>query len=112
MIRASLFQNLKKELPYCCEVRLTEFKEPKSEQEKQVIRMKATVFVERDSQKIIVIGKGGGVIKKVGMDARKQLEDFFQMQVRVKQDFLTSTSLDSQTAFLPTGVLGPQCQGR
>lgn len=81
MIRASLFQNLKKELPYCCEVRVTEFKVPTSQKEKQVIRMKATVFVERNSQKIIVIGKGGQVIKKVGMDARKQLQDFFQMQV-------------------------------
>jgi GTP-binding protein Era len=81
MIRASLFQNLKKELPYCCEVQVTEFKEPSSDSTKQVIRMKATVFVERDSQKVIVIGKGGEVIKKVGMDARKSLEDFFQKQV-------------------------------
>ena len=81
MIRASLFQHLKKELPYCCEVQVTEFKEPSTDSTKQVIRMKATVFVERDSQKVIVIGKGGEVIKKVGMEARKQLEDFFQSQV-------------------------------
>ena len=82
IIRASLFQHLKKELPYCCEVRVTEFKEPKSSSPKQVIRMEATVFVERDSQKMIVIGKGGELIKKVGVDARIQLEVFFETQVR------------------------------
>lgn len=76
MIRASLFQNLKKELPYCCEVQVTEFK-----RKKKLISIKATIFVERDSQKIIVIGKGGQVIKQVGIDARKELQDFFQSKV-------------------------------
>lgn len=79
MIRASLFQNLKKELPYCCEVQVEEFKESKN-----IIRMKASISVERDSQKSIVIGKGGEALKKVGMEARKQLEDFFGMQVYVE----------------------------
>jgi GTP-binding protein Era len=106
MIRASLFQNLKKELPYCCEVQVTEFKEPSSDSTKQVIRMKATVFVERDSQKVIVIGKGGEVIKKVGMDARKSLEDFFQKQVylelnvKVDKDWRKNESRLKQLGYL------------
>jgi len=97
IIRASLFQTLKKELPYCCEVRVTQFKERKPQdgdddvdcetsdrkkkKKRPLIRIEAQVLVERDSQKIIVIGKGGEQIKKVGIAARKKLEDFFQSKV-------------------------------
>lgn len=108
MIRASLFEHLGRELPYCCEVRVTEFKEtqevikekrgkrnrkkeekgsgdgggPKKEEEKQtMIRMRATVLVERDSQKGIVIGKGGTKIRDVGVSAREKLEEFFAAKV-------------------------------
>lgn len=82
MIRAALFESLKKELPYCCEVQISEFKEPKDGDAKPVIRIGAAVIVERESQKVIVIGKGGEQIKKVGTAARKKLEDFFQTKVR------------------------------
>ena len=50
-----MFETLKKELPYCCEVRVDEFKDPKEKDKKKVIRIKATVHVERESQKKIVI---------------------------------------------------------
>jgi len=76
LIRAALFGELGKELPYCCDVRVTEFKDSED-----IIRMKATIFVERDSQKGIVIGKGGQKVKDVGIDARKRLVDFFQTKV-------------------------------
>ena len=100
IIRAALFQSLHKELPYCCEVQIESFKDPEEEGElekdagwdettgkkkkkkKPVIRISASIFVERDSQKVIVIGKNGEQIKKVGIAAREKLEDFFQMQVR------------------------------
>lgn len=81
MIRGALFETLKKELPYCCEVRITEFKEPKPTDSKQVVRIKATVLVERDSQKLIVIGKGGAQIKEVGSLARIKIEEFLQSKV-------------------------------
>lgn len=81
MIRGALFETLKKELPYCCEVRISEFKEPKPTDSKQVIRIKATVLVERDSQKLIVIGKGGAQIKEVGILARAKIEEFLQSKV-------------------------------
>lgn len=84
IIRASLFRKLNKELPYCCEVRITQFREPKSVDKKKLIRIEANVLVERDSQKIIVVGKGGEVIKAVGIDAREKLEEFLQMQVMLQ----------------------------
>lgn len=101
MVRASLFQNLKKELPYCCEVAVTEFKESRD-----IIRMKATIFVERDSQKSIVIGKGGDALKKVGIEARKHLEDFFGLQVyleltvKVDKDWRKNESRLKQLGYL------------
>ena len=68
MIRAAIFQTLKKEVLYCCEVRVTQFKEPFPNKKKQVIQMATSVLVERESQKAIVVGKGGLVIKQVGME--------------------------------------------
>jgi len=82
MIRAALFQTLRKEVPYCCEVRLQSFKEQPDES----IRMEATIVVERDSQKAIVIGKGGSAVKDIRIQAQKSLEDFFQTGVAL---FLT-----------------------
>jgi len=89
IIRAVLFETLKKELPYCCEVRITQFKEPEldatgKEKKRPVIRIEALVLVERDSQKIIAIGKGGEQIKKIGIAARRKLQDFFQMPVSLQ----------------------------
>ena len=86
IIRAVLFSSLKKELPYCCEVQVTEFKEPKvkrnsKSRKKPITRIAADIIVERDSQKLIVIGKNGAQIKKVGIAAREKLEDFLQCQV-------------------------------
>lgn len=76
LIRASLFKLLKKELPYCCQVQVTSFKETSD-----MIRMTAQVFVERDSQKVIVIGKGGQQIREIGIQAREKLEEFFQTKI-------------------------------
>ena len=87
LIREALFETLKKELPYCCEVRVNSFKEPKPTDKKQVSRIDATVFVERDSQKLIVVGKGGAQIKKVGTAAREKIEKFIQGKVRVVHCF-------------------------
>lgn len=93
LIRESLFETLKKELPYCCEVRIEAFKEAKPSDPKPMNRIRATVFVERDSQKLIVVGKGGDQIKKVGTMARKKIEDFLQgrvfleLNVKVNKDW-------------------------
>ena len=88
LVREKIFQNYKKEVPYSCEVVVTEFKEDDT-----IIRIRAEIYVERKSQKGIIIGKGGEAIKKVGIEARKGLEAFFGKQihletfVKVEQDW-------------------------
>jgi GTPase len=92
IIRSVLFTTFQKELPYCCEVRINEFKEPidnaslnindKNKKIESMIRISADIVVERDSQKAIVIGTNGQQIKQVGMMAREKLQDFLQQPVR------------------------------
>jgi len=76
IIREKIFLNYEQEIPYSTEVSIESFKE-----EEKIIRMRAILFVERDSQKGILIGKAGSSLKKVGMEARKDLEAFFGKQV-------------------------------
>ena len=79
MVREQIFINYKKEVPYSCEVVVDEFKETDD-----LIRLRATILVERDSQKGIVIGEGGKMLKRVGMGARKAMEAFFLKQVHLE----------------------------
>lgn len=79
IIREKIFLTYKKEVPYSCEVVITEFKE-----EETIIRMRAEIFVERDSQKGIIIGHKGQGLKKVGIESRKDMEVFFQKQVHLE----------------------------
>ncbi len=76
MVRESIFRNYKKEVPYSTEVEIEEFKE-----DEEIIRMRAVIYVERRSQKGILIGKNGEALKKTGIQAREQLEKFFGKQV-------------------------------
>ncbi|MFN6943513.1 MAG: GTPase Era [Cytophagaceae bacterium] len=80
IIREKIFLFYKKEVPYSCEVVVTDFKE-----EEDIIRIRSEIYVERQSQKGIIIGNKGEAIKKVGIAARKDLEDFFQKQVYLEQ---------------------------
>jgi len=79
MIREKIFTNYTQEIPYSCEVAVTDFKE-----DEKIIRIRAEIFVERESQKGILIGKGGMALKKVGIEARKDMEDFFGKQVHLE----------------------------
>lgn len=76
IIREKIFLNYEQEIPYSCEVGIESFKE-----EKDIIRVRAVIYVERDSQKGIVIGKGGSLLKKVGTEARKDMETFFRKKI-------------------------------
>ena len=88
IIREKIFTNYKKEIPYSTEVGIEDFNE-----EEKLIRIRATIFVERDSQKGIVIGDKGKMLKKVGTEARIDLEKFFgkkiflETYVKVEQDW-------------------------
>lgn len=76
IIREKILQRFKKEVPYSVEVEVEEFKESV-----KINRIRAIIYVARDSQKGIIIGHQGQALKSVGVDARKDLETFFQKQV-------------------------------
>lgn len=76
IIREKVFKLYEKEIPYSTEVVITAFKE-----EEAITRISAEIIVERDSQKNILIGKGGSMIKKVGTYARQDIEEFLQQKV-------------------------------
>jgi len=76
IIREKIFNNYQKEIPYSTEVVITSFKE-----EEKITRISAEIIVERDSQKNILIGKGGSMLKKVGTEARKDIEKFLDQKV-------------------------------
>jgi GTPase len=71
VIREKLFENLSEELPYSVAVTVEDYKE---EPEKGLVSIRAEVWVERESQKAIVIGRGGRMLKKIGTEARQELE--------------------------------------
>jgi len=79
IIREKIFQNYKKEVPYSTQVIVEEFKE-----DAKIIRMRALIYVERKSQKGIIIGKNGEALKKVGTEARKDMEAFFNKKVHLE----------------------------
>ena len=80
IIREKIFQTYKQEVPYSTEVVVSEFKE-----DEKIIRMRAEISVERNSQKGILIGKKGAGLKKIGTEARKDMEVFFGKQVFLEQ---------------------------
>jgi len=88
IIREKIFTNYKKEIPYSTEVGIEDFHE-----EDNIIKIRATIFCERNSQKGIIIGDKGKMLKKVGIEAREELEKFFGKKifletfVKVEQDW-------------------------
>jgi GTP-binding protein Era len=78
-IREKILLNYKKEIPYAVEIETEEFFE-----DEDIIRMRAVIMVERDSQKGIIIGHKGAALKRVGVEARKDLEKFFGKQVYIE----------------------------
>ena len=91
IIREKIFLNTKKEVPYACEVEVTDYKD-----EGHIVKIRAQIIVERDSQKGIIIGNKGIMLKHIGIDARKDLEKFIGKQVfletfvKVDKDWRTS----------------------
>lgn len=76
IIREKLLLDYDKEVPYSSEVVVEKF-----EEKEESIHIMAVIYVERDSQKGIIIGKGGSKIKKVGIEAREDIEQFFGKRV-------------------------------
>ncbi|MCB9245577.1 MAG: GTPase Era [Flavobacteriales bacterium] len=94
MIREKILLHYRKEIPYSVEVVVEEFKE-----EPQLVRISATIFTERKSQKGILIGEGGSGLKRVGTEARKDMEEFLgkkvflQLFVKVREQWRNNESL-------------------
>ena len=88
IIREKILLNYDKEIPYSAEVAVEVFKE-----EEKLIRISAVIYCERESQKAILIGKGGTALRKVGTEARKDIEAFFgkkvflELFVKVERDW-------------------------
>ncbi|PRY86328.1 GTPase Era [Mongoliibacter ruber] len=76
IVREKIFLNYKKEIPYSTEVAIEDFYE-----EKNIIRIRAVIYVERNSQKGIIIGDKGKALKRVGIQAREEMEKFFGKKI-------------------------------
>lgn len=91
MIREKIFLHCDKEVPYACQVEIEEYKESET-----ITHIRALIVVERDSQKGILIGKGGTMLKRIGKDARIDIEKFIGQKVfletyiKVDKDWRTS----------------------
>lgn len=90
MIRESIFRQTGQEIPYSVAVTIDSFKEKNS---RGIVKIGATIHVERDSQKGIIIGKKGSKLKQIGEEARKEIEKltgskvFLELFVRVDKDW-------------------------
>ena len=90
IIREQILEQYHQEIPYSVEVAVESFKETTTQAGSPLVRISALIFVGRKTQKPIIIGKGGGAIKKLGTNARKRLEKwlgkrvFLEMRVKVK----------------------------
>ena len=87
-VREKILLHYDQEVPYSVEIQVEEFKE-----EEEIIRIRAIIYVSRESQKGILIGKGGSMLKIVGSESRKDLEQFFakkiylELYVKVNKDW-------------------------
>ena len=95
-IREKIILLTKQEIPYASAVTIDLFQEDKG---KNLIRISATISVEKESQKAIMIGKKGAMLKNIGIQARLQMEKFFgtrvylELFVRVKKDWTSSDKM-------------------
>lgn len=90
IVREKILTHCKQEVPYSSEVTVESFKQDRTKDGKPLRRIHATILVARESQKAILIGTGGKMIKRLATDARKDLEDFLKekvfLELRIKVD--------------------------
>lgn len=96
MIRAKAMENLSDELPYSIAALVNEYKE----RENDVTYIHATIFVERDAQKAIVIGKKGAMIRKISTEARLAIEEMTQQKIFLDLQVKTQKDWKNDRAFL------------
>lgn len=90
IVREKILTHCKQEVPYSSEVTVESFKEDRTKDGRPLRRIHATILVARESQKAILIGTGGKMIKRLATDARKDLENFLKekvfLELRIKVD--------------------------
>ncbi len=84
MIREKLLRSLDKEVPHGIAVDLERFIERDTAEGEPIVEIEATIICEKDSHKGIIIGKGGAMLKKIGMQSRRDIEEFFGIRASVK----------------------------
>ncbi len=88
IIREKILNNYQQEIPYSVQVEVESYEETEKR-----IHIRSVIYVARDSQKAIIIGKGGSAIKKLGMQARTDIEEFtgkkifLELYVKVDKDW-------------------------
>ena len=109
MIREKLLRSLDKEIPHGIAVSLERFFERDNAAGEPVIEADAVIFCEKQSHKGIIIGKGGSMLKKVGIEARKDIERFFgckvnlKLWVKVKEDWRNRENIIRELGFEADG---------
>ncbi|MEM6320313.1 MAG: GTPase Era [Bacteroidota bacterium] len=99
IIREKILQQYKKEVPYSCEVIVDSFKEDVTNKGENITRIEAHIYVNRKTQKPIIIGKGGAAIKKLGIESRKDIETFLdtkvylELYVKIKENWRDNDKL-------------------
>lgn len=81
IIREKILLLYEQEIPYSCEVAIEDFKDTQTNKGEEIANISATIYVNRKTQKPIIIGKEGQAIKKLGMESRKELEAFLGRKV-------------------------------
>ena len=105
-VREKLLQHTHAEIPFSSAVVVDQFQEV---DERGIIRLHCSIIVEQASQKPIVVGRGGSMVKTIGMEARKELESFFDtkvylaLHVKVRSDWRESDRLLNDLGMLSSG---------
>lgn len=93
IIREQILQQYHQEIPYSVEIEIESFTDDATKDGQELARISALIYVSRKSQKPIIIGRGGAAIKRLGMEARKRMEDFLQrrvyleLHVKIREDW-------------------------
>lgn len=84
IVREKALRNLSDEIPHGIAVTIESLKERRSQSREDILDIIATIYCERDSHKGIIIGKNGAMLKKIGSDARDELQRFFRIKVNLQ----------------------------
>lgn len=109
IVREKVLQHTRDELPFSTAVVIDQFNE---EERERLLRLYCTIFVETESQKPIVIGRGGDMIKQIGTEARRDLETFFNtkvfldLRVKVNPDWRDNDRMLDEIGVPSTGARG------